>query len=164
MSHQLRRTSTRDTTPHSSSCTATYHKTTKTIKISRTRHAGHCRRRRDELISDLLLWTSSHGWAKAASPARTYIEQLCVDTACSLEVLPEAMDNREVWRERVINICPDSATWWWWRWSLYLTFLYFILSLINIYRREEKDTHTHTHTHTYIYIYIYIYMYIYYER
>ena len=34
---------------------------TKTIKIKRTRHAGHCWRSRDELISDVLLWTSSHG-------------------------------------------------------------------------------------------------------
>ena len=30
---------------------------TKTIKIRRTRHAGHCWRSKDELISDVLLWT-----------------------------------------------------------------------------------------------------------
>ena len=30
---------------------------TKTIKIRRTRHVGHCRRSRDELKSDVLLWT-----------------------------------------------------------------------------------------------------------
>ena len=30
---------------------------TKTIQIKRTRHAGHCWRSRDELISDVLLWT-----------------------------------------------------------------------------------------------------------
>ena len=30
---------------------------TKTIQARRTRHAGHCRRNRDELISDVLLWT-----------------------------------------------------------------------------------------------------------
>ena len=30
---------------------------TKTIQVRRTRHAGHCRRSRDELISDVLLWT-----------------------------------------------------------------------------------------------------------
>ena len=30
---------------------------TKTIKIRRTRHAGHCWRSRGELISDVLLWT-----------------------------------------------------------------------------------------------------------
>ena len=29
----------------------------KTIQVRRTRHAGHCWRSRDELISDVLLWT-----------------------------------------------------------------------------------------------------------
>ena len=30
---------------------------TKTIKVRQTRHAGHCWRSRDELISNVLLWT-----------------------------------------------------------------------------------------------------------
>ena len=33
---------------------------TKTIQVKRTRHAGHCWRSRDELISDVLLWTPQH--------------------------------------------------------------------------------------------------------
>ena len=53
---------------------------TKTIKIRQTRHVGHCWRSRDELISDVLQWTPSHGRAKAGRPARTYIQQLCEDT------------------------------------------------------------------------------------
>ena len=69
---------------------------TKTIKIRRTRHAGHCWRSRDELISDVLLWTPSQGRAKAGRPARTYIQQLCAHTGCSPEDLPKAMDDREV--------------------------------------------------------------------
>ena len=48
---------------------------TKTIKIRRTRHSGHCWGSRDELISDVLLWIPSHGRAKAVHPARTYIQQ-----------------------------------------------------------------------------------------
>ena len=72
----------------------------KTIKIRWTRQVGHCWRSRDELISDVLLWTPSHGHAKAGWPARTYIQQLCADTGCSPEDLLEAMDDREVWRER----------------------------------------------------------------
>ena len=44
---------------------------TKTIKIRRTRHAGHCWRSRDELVSDALLWTPSQEWAKAGRPPRT---------------------------------------------------------------------------------------------
>ena len=68
---------------------------TKIIKIRRTRHAGHCWRSRDEHISDVLLWTLSHGRTKAGRPARTYIQKLCTDAGCSLEDLPEAMDDWE---------------------------------------------------------------------
>ena len=53
---------------------------TKTIKLRRTRHAGHCWRSKGELIIDILLWTPSHGRAKAGRPARTYILQLSADT------------------------------------------------------------------------------------
>ena len=76
----------------------------KTIKVRRTRHAGHCWRSRDELINDVLLWISSYGRAKAGRPARTYIQQLCEDTRCSHEDLPEAMNDREEWREMVRDI------------------------------------------------------------
>ena len=61
---------------------------TKTIKIRRTRHAEHCRRSRDELISDVLLWTPSHGRTNAGRPARTYAQQFCADTGSSPENLP----------------------------------------------------------------------------
>ena len=61
---------------------------TKTIQVRRTRHAGHCWRSRDELISDVILWTPTHGHAKAGRPARTYIQQLCKDTRCCPEDLP----------------------------------------------------------------------------
>ena len=63
---------------------------TKTIQVRRTRHAGHCWRSRDELISDVLLWIPTHGRAKAGWPARTYIQQLCEDTGCCPEDLLEA--------------------------------------------------------------------------
>ena len=67
----------------------------KTIKVRQTRHAGHCWRSRDELISDVLLWTHSYGQAKAGRPALTYIQQLCEDTGCSPEDLPEVMNDGE---------------------------------------------------------------------
>ena len=57
----------------------------KTIQIRQTRHAGHCK---DELKSDVLLWTPSHGRASVEKPTRTYQQQLCADTVCSLEDLP----------------------------------------------------------------------------
>ena len=85
----------------------------KTIKVRWTRHAGHCWRSGDELINDVLLWTP-HGWAKARRPVRTYIQQLCDDTGYSPEDLPEAMNDREGWRERTRDIRVDGMTRWWW--------------------------------------------------
>ena len=85
----------------------------KTIQIRWTRYAGHCWRSKDELISDVLLWTPSYGRTKVGRPARTYIQQLCDNARCSLEDLPGAMDDREGWWERVREIRASSATWWW---------------------------------------------------
>ena len=87
---------------------------TKTIQARRTRHAGHCWRSKDEIVSDELLWTPAYGQSKAGRPARTYIQQLCDDTGCNPEVLPEAINDRETWRERVRDIRASRTSWWWW--------------------------------------------------
>ena len=72
-------------------------------------------------------------------PARTYIQQLCEDTGCNPEDLPEAMSDREKWRETVRDIRADGATWWWYI-TLYVRVsarmipgrsLYFAISLIS---------------------------------
>ena len=89
---------------------------TKTIQVRRARHAGHCWRSKDELVSDVLLWTPTYGQAKAGRPARTYIQQLCEDTGCNPEDLPEAMNDREKWQEMVKDIRAGGTTWWWWWW------------------------------------------------
>ena len=86
----------------------------KTIQVRWTRHAGHCWRNRDKLISDIFLWTPSHGRPKAGRPSKTYIQQLCADTGCSLKDIPGAMDDRDGWRERVSEICFGGWTLWWW--------------------------------------------------
>ena len=83
-----------ETAPHKKGSVQPLPPITKTIKIRWTRHTGHCWRSRDELVSDILLWTPLHGWAKVECPAQTYIQQLCVDTGCSPEDLPKAMDDR----------------------------------------------------------------------
>ena len=98
----------------------------KTIQVRWTRHAGHCWRSRDELISDVLLWTPTCGWAKAGQPARTYIQQLCEDMGCSPEDLPEVMNDREKWQERVRDIRTSGTTWWWWWWWwIYIVYIMF---------------------------------------
>ena len=84
---------------------------TKTTQVRRTRHSGHCWRTKDELISDVLLWTPAYSQAKAGRPARTYIQQLCEDTGCSPEDLSEAMNDREKWREWVRDIRASGTTW-----------------------------------------------------
>ena len=92
---------------------------TKAIKVRRTRHAGHCWRSRDALISDVLQWTPTFGRAKAGWPVQTYIQQLCWDAGCSPEDLSEAMNDRRKWREMVRDIRASSMTWWWWWWCQY---------------------------------------------
>ena len=103
---------------------------TKTIQVRRTRHAGHCWRSRDKLIRDVLLWTPTHGRAKAGQPARTYIQQLCEDTGCCPEDLPRAMNDREEWRERVRDIRAISAIWWWWLMQYF--FFYATIPITNV--------------------------------
>ena len=73
-------------------------------------YAGHCWRSKDEPISDALLWTPTYGRAKAGRRARIYIQQLCEDTGCSPEDLPEAMNDREKWRERARDIPTSGMT------------------------------------------------------
>ena len=101
---------------------------TRTIQVRRTRHAGHCWRSKDELISDVLLWTTAYGQAKAGRPARTYTQQLREDTGCSPEDLPEGMIDREKWRKRVRDICANGTTWWWW-WYIYIYIYIYIYVL-----------------------------------
>ena len=51
---------------------------TNTIQVRRTRHAGHCWRSRDELISNVLQWTLTFGREKVGRPARTYIHTVAM--------------------------------------------------------------------------------------
>ena len=62
-----------------------------------------------EVPPSVEIWTSTYGRAKA----RTYIQHLCEDTGRSPEDLPEEMNDREKWRERVWDIRPSGTTWWW---------------------------------------------------
>ena len=140
-------TSPGDSTPQSSSYTATNHHIMKTIKIRRTRHAEHCWRCRGEIVSGVLLWTPSHGRAMATLSTRTNIQQLCTDTGFSPEDLLKSMDDREVWWERARNICADGATWWWWWWRIVTRSHDCLLRIISInYLKlhwcvEKRDDH-----------------------
>ena len=102
------------------------------------RSSSFCWRSRDELISDILQWTPSHVREKEGRSARTYIQQLWEDTRCSPGDLPEAMNDRVGWRERVRDISADGATrwWWWWWWFIedfrdVMVFLLVLYSILN---------------------------------
>ena len=43
----------------------------------RARYVGHSWRSKDELISDVLLWTSTHGLVNVGRTVRTYMHQFC---------------------------------------------------------------------------------------
>ena len=69
---------------------------------------------RDELISDVLLWTTTYGRAKAGRPARTYPHSSSVRIR---DVAQKTCQRR--WTigrsgERVRDICAVGTTWWWW--------------------------------------------------
>ena len=85
-------------------------------------------RSRDELISDVFLWTPTYVRAKAGRPARTYIQQLCEDKGCSPEDLPETMNDREKWREKVRDIRASGTTWWY----IYI-YIYICLSATGVF-------------------------------
>ena len=108
-------TSPGGSTPQNSSYTSA--NITKTIQIRRigTYRTGHCRRNKNEPISDILQWTPSNGWAMSGRLARTYIQQLCTGRGSSLEDLPGAMDDIDGWWDRVREIRAHDTTW---RWNL----------------------------------------------
>ena len=66
----------------------------KTIQLKRTCLVRHCLRSKDKLISDVFLWSSSHGRV-SVNQTRTYLQRLCSDTVYSLEDLPESMDDKD---------------------------------------------------------------------
>ena len=68
-------------TPQSSNCQAIYYPSQKLFQVRRTRHAGHWWRSRDELISNVLLWTPLPGRVKAGRLARTYSSVQIQDVA-----------------------------------------------------------------------------------
>ena len=83
---------------------------TKTIQVRRTRHAEHCWRSRDELISDVLLWTPHmDGQQENDQHEHTFSSYVRIRDVVP-EDLPEAMNDKEKWRERVRDIRASGTT------------------------------------------------------
>ena len=84
----------------------------KTIQIRRARYVRHSWRSKGELISNVLLWTSSHGRARLGWPARSYLKQLCTNWGCNTKDLQREMDDRDAKQERVREIRANGIPWW----------------------------------------------------
>ena len=61
-------------------------------------------RKKDEVISDLLLWEPKHGARKRGRPATTYVDQLRNDTGLSIAELKSIMGNRKEWMKLVNGV------------------------------------------------------------
>ena len=77
--------------------------------IRRLRFIGLCWRKKDEVISDLLLWEPKHGARKRGRPATTYVDQLRNDTGLSIAELKSIMGNRKEWMKLVNGAANQSA-------------------------------------------------------
>ena len=60
--------------------------------------------KKDEVISDLLLWEPKHGARKRGRPALTYVDQLQNDTGLSIAELKNIMENRKEWMKLVNGV------------------------------------------------------------
>ena len=84
---------------------------TKTIKVRWTRHAGHCWRSRDELISDELLWTPWHGMQNQGGQLQPIYSRTVRIRGVALQKM---MNDWEGWWKRVSDIRGDGTTRWCW--------------------------------------------------
>ena len=90
---------------------------------------GHWWRSKDDLISDVLIWTQTHGHTSFEPPVRIYLHQHCADNGGNLEDLLGAMDDGNLWKERVREICAISVIWWWWG-CIYIFYYIFNRSIL----------------------------------
>ena len=123
----------------------------KTIQIRQSREAVHCWGSKDQLICDLFLWTPSYGRGRVGRPARTYLQQLCTDTGCSIEALPkrwtigtcgERGSGKSYIHTHTYTYKPTYI-------HTYTCIYKHINTCTFLYTHEYTHTHKNTHKHTY---------------
>ena len=67
------------------------------IRQRRLRFAGHCFRRCDEIVADLVLWEPRHGSVSRGRPTTTFVDRLAKDSGLEIEDLAGAMRDRSLW-------------------------------------------------------------------
>ena len=78
-----------------------------TLKAKRVQFAGHCLRASSEVISSLVLWKPR--LAKQRSRKFTFPDAICRDTGLNFCDLPNAMHDRDSWRQRVESIVSTAV-------------------------------------------------------
>ena len=81
----------------------------KSLQQQRMRLAGHCWRSKEELAGDVLIWKPTQRHQPRGRPKKTKIDQLMDDTGCRLEELPIAMEDKEGWKECVMEYRGSST-------------------------------------------------------
>ena len=84
-------------------------KITTAIAAKRVRFSGQCWRSKGEFAHQLLLWEPTHGKRVCWRPRRTFIDQLADDTELQKEDLANAMNDREYWKSKVVDVWLRST-------------------------------------------------------
>ena len=79
-------------------------KITDTLMIRRLRFIGHCWRKKDEVISELLLWEPKQSTRKRGRPVLTYVDQLPNDAGLSIAELKSIIGSRKEWMKLVNGV------------------------------------------------------------
>ena len=102
--YELYWTNTGSNIPQNNSCTATDHPSRKPFKLDEQEVRTNCWRSKDELISDVLLWTPSHSVGR---PTRNHLQQCwATNEKSSTTVLG---DQREIIDNSPVRI--QDVTW-----------------------------------------------------
>ena len=77
-------------------------KASKTVQLRRLRFAGHCYRRHDQPVRDLVLWTPKGRFRVGGQAKMTYPKRLLADTSYkSIAELSRCMTDRKEWKSLV---------------------------------------------------------------
>ena len=80
-----------------------------TIKEKRIRHAEHNWRSKNDFISDVLQWTSTHGHTSVNRPTNIYVYYLNMANGCRLENLISGDRERRMAIESHRNPCSRNT-------------------------------------------------------
>ena len=88
------------------------------------RFAGHCWRSKQEVAGDVLLWRPIHGRQTPGRPKSAYLltYRLMEDSGCRFKDLPNAMNNRGIWKKCLARLMmsdkiSSQSLWRKWAWS-----------------------------------------------